>query len=397
MFKKNLPLIFLAIVFLSFDNKTQAMQESDLESTSEKTTLQRDTFNCEHEPCNTLKFLAASALIKILETQGINLNALDPENENHRRILETIPVELIEYCHKYPIKPIIHNHIASLEQFKEHECLKITDENLNNYNRLLHQLVNSIDIRDINIEAILFAINNNFKSAIRCYPYSNITLKDINVILKLLMQPKDVDILDQEKTCLNNIWDFIWVQNCHALFKLLAGNRKLLPPLNHIISSNQILDGKINGLMFLVRYKIDINLFKLIIDEEKNKNYDWKQLLSMRIKDGNTILHCAAIRCSKDILEVILELIKEKGLHNLINIQTHSDETALMIAANFGDDEIVKLLIDHGANINISSDRSWRTALYYATMLKKISLLIDHINPERLKKIDQCIELLTTK
>jgi len=31
VFKKNLPLIFLATIFLSFDNQTKAMQESTAE------------------------------------------------------------------------------------------------------------------------------------------------------------------------------------------------------------------------------------------------------------------------------------------------------------------------------------------------------------------------------
>jgi len=414
MFKKNLPLIFLITVFLSFDNQTKAMQESDLESTSEKTKeLQRNTLFCKycgHEPCNTLKFLAASEYLKTLKAQGIDLNALDHENENYRRILETVPEELIEYCQKCPIIPIIHKHIASLEKSKEYKCLKFTDENLCIYNTLLHKLINNIDIQNISIELILFEVEHlNLHNKI-------MTLEDFNVVLKLLLQPKDIDLSDQERTCLNNIWNFIVEYDYYLLFELLAKNRKLLPPLNHIIVGgrlNQMLGNSINGLMFLVKYGTDINpfepiidkekninLLKSVIDDEKNKNYDWKMLLNVQDRDRSTILHCA-VNNSKDILQIILELIKAKGLHDLlydlINTQSKYGQTTLMMVANwcFCDNEIVQLLIDHGANINIPSELSGRTALYEVIRGKEMLLgYKDNINPERLEQFNRCIELL---
>jgi len=381
MFKKNLPLIFIATIFVSFDNQTKAMQESDVTPISEKTEPQQDIFHCKQEPCNTLKFIAASKWLAALKAHGINIFALDSDNEDHKRILENVPEELIEYCKKCPIFPLIHKHITDLKQFKGFykDIKKITDESLDSYNILLHKLVSSIDIQDINMKEMLSELEEIFYSIL-----SSITLKDINIVLRLLIELGNTEFEDYQISSLNMIWDNLACKNKKNLIKLLAKNKRLMPSLTHIFQDNHTF------LLWLVRCN-DINLFKSIINEERNKPYNWEELFSIRSTIGWAVLHFA-VEESTDILEVLLELIKEKGLD--INTQTNNvGLTPLMIAARNGDYEIVKLLIDHKANINLKC-KSGKTASDYAILGKKRLLCRDNIDPERLKKVNRCIELL---
>jgi len=390
MFKKIFPLIFLATVFLSVDNQTRAMQESDLESTSEKTTLQRDIFNCKQEICcmlseilkdsqqicPSLKFLAASEYLKTLKSPVQELDTLGAK----------IPQELIEYCKQCYLIPfinLIHKHLASLERFKRRRTRKITKQNFNSYNMLLHQLLLSpyINIRDINIEMILQSFWPAFERCPR-----NITVENINVMLKLLMQPlKEYPAFSEEEIfCLNNIWKLIRKSEATDLLKLIAKNIKFLPQLNQILGTRT----DETFFKFLIRLN-DIDLFKSIINEEKNTN--WEELFSNG--RGFDFLDYA-LEVKPKMLEVLLELIKEKGLRldDFINIQDNNyGKTLLMIAAIDSNDKIIKLLIDHGADTTIL-DPLGNMALDYA-----IENRARWPNPARdIKlKLDRCIELLT--
>jgi len=335
MFKKNFALIFLAKIFLSFANQTKTMQETDLTS--------------------------------------ISIEVLD-------------------------------EHIDSLIHLQEHKYLKITDENLNIYRKLLLKFLSYIDIQEVNLKDILLVFDVNFKITsvnYDCYSKYIIncitTLEDINAVLDLLLSSKEyIDCSYQEVEHLNRIFDLImdlWdFSGPKELFKLLTKNR-LLPPLDHFIDLK--FGGSSNFFIYLVNIAIDINLFKSIINEEKNKDYNWEKLFNMRTRSGCTILHYAA-KTSKNILKVILELTIEKNiLNDFINKKTYNGVTPLMVAADSINEEIVKLLIDHGANPNILS-KGGKTALDYARNLKK-ELEEDKYNNnhEKLKRVDQCIELLT--
>jgi len=428
MFKKNFPLIFITTIFLSFDKQTKAMQESDLGSTSEAT-IQQDIFHCGQEicrilsttyfeiikdiPCHSLKFLAASKFLEILKTQGYSVST-----ENLQKI--ALPEDLIEYCklcYLIPLIPIInliHQHIASLEQFKKHKYLKMTDQNLNSYKTLLHNLIFKIDLQNINIQKILSAFNENFKSEIKKYERSRphceycknsrklfyhpfhihlaqiVTLEDINMVLKLLIQSEDTTCSDHKIKCY--IWDMIFSKNLIDLFKLIATNKKLLPRLEERIPYDFTGD---TIIIFLLRWPNEVDLFRSIINEEKKKNYNWKRLFNMRFGLKRlSILHYAA-NGSTNNLEVILELMKEKELKldNFINAKTDNGRTALMYAAYYGSDENVQLLINHGANINISTNGE--KALHYAIKSKEKLLRKGDIDPETLEKLNRCIELLT--
>jgi len=401
MLKKQFTLIFLATVFLSFDNQTKAMQES----TTEVFPLQQDIL-CEQEISNilTLKSLAALRFLETLKAKGIDLSTLDPENKDRENILKIIPEELKAYCHYCQIIPsIIDTHINSIKQFKEDENLKITEENLNNYNKLLHILLhNTINIEGINIKLIL----QSFRSALKHYNQNTITLEDINLFLKLLMQPitikYDSRVSEQEIICLNKIWNFIGRKPHHfILLTLSTKNIKVLPPLHYIIDT--IHNGaKQTFFMFLAHWP-DINSFKIILNKETNKNYNWEKLFSMRDSYNETVLHHAVHGFKKNMLEVILGLINEKSLRldDFINAQNIYGQTPLIKAASIGNYAIVKLLTDHEADINISS-KEGKTALDYAIEYRnQINRKIDKnhtLYSEIFKKVEQklnrCIELL---
>jgi len=406
MFKKQFTLIFLATAFLSFDNKTQAMTEP----TTSKTIKLQNTLHsnyCWQEPCNTLKFLAASALIKTLENQGIDLNDLNPENKNHRKILGTMPAESIEYCQKCQIiSDLINQHINTLEQFKAYEHLKINEKILYRYNKLLYKLFcDNIDMHYIGIEKILSRIYDKFASNINIHPHNHITLEDINVLLQLSMQPliikEDINLSKQKATCLDKIWNFIDTDlyAYNALLNLIIKNNpKLLPPLNHIVKDQ--FNNTENFLMFLVKHNIDITFLKSIIDEEKNKDYNWEQFFSMRTEPYNyTILHCAADdwgNIYKGTFKIILNLMKEKKLKldNFINTQDDDGHTPLILATISGRDEIIELLIKHGADINIP-DAEGQTALDYVYGYRDWVLARINSNPnDNVLGKKRCIELL---
>lgn len=279
MLKKQFTLIFLATIFLFFDKQIKAMQEPNLESTS-KNPIKQSILNCKHEPCNTLKFQAASKLIEILKAQEIDINT-----SNTDALAETldIPKELIIFCKQCSILSLIHKHIISLEQFEKDEdikymkrffkakvCLNINEENLYHYNKLLHELFyNGIDVQNVNVKKMLNKIRRSLKSRIihSKNATNSITLEDIIVTLNLIQSSKEhIAFSEPEIICLNNIWKFIWGDKCTDLFMLIVKNKKLLPQLNEIIGPH----GE-TFFMFLIELLNNTDLFESIINEEKKQ------------------------------------------------------------------------------------------------------------------------------
>jgi len=386
MLKKHLSFILLISAFLSFDKQLNAMHEPEIKTEQAK-------YVCKQNLCsNTLKCLAAAKCLEVFKAKGIDINDLS---------YNILPEELKGYCQTCSIIPSLHKHIASLEQFKQHQSNNITEDNLNNYDKLLHELLNKIDISNINLEEILSKISENFQGPSL---YAHITLADINALLKLLIQSitiGDQPLSEKELICMNKIWSFICRNDCIDLLKLLVKNRKnnLLPQLNNIIDNNGEYSTNTNFFMFLVSMKIDINLFKYIINQEKHKNYSWKQLFKMHDYENKSILHYAY---NPGILEIILELMKEKGLEiiKFINKRKTDGKTPLMIAAQYHEPETVKLLINHGASIELKSNLG-QTALDYSNSTLNYFVMIEKDKKMDMgiykQKIQQCIELLTPK
>ena len=82
--------------------------------------------------------------------------------------------------------------------------------------------------------------------------------------------------------------------------------------------------------------------------------------LECRTKDGQTALHLAAQSGSMDILEhVLLPNLPQ----SLVNAQDSSGQTPLHIASRYSRESMVRLLLDHDADITVE-DRSGFTALH---------------------------------
>ncbi|PCG93086.1 Hypothetical protein PENO1_085300 [Penicillium occitanis (nom. inval.)] len=83
----------------------------------------------------------------------------------------------------------------------------------------------------------------------------------------------------------------------------------------------------------------------------------------------NTVLHHASMSKSIDLVERLL-----KYEPSLLDEQNTRGKSALLIAAEKGDFDIVKFLLGEGADI-MTRDRSRRTALHVATMNKSIEIV----------------------
>ena len=93
------------------------------------------------------------------------------------------------------------------------------------------------------------------------------------------------------------------------------------------------------------------------------------------VRDGRTVLIYAAWNGSTEVVKTLIEI----GAN--INIQNDNGDTALRLAARRGLTEIVKILVENGADMNIKDSRYGRTALIYAARegrTEVVKLLIDN-------------------
>jgi ankyrin repeat protein len=106
-------------------------------------------------------------------------------------------------------------------------------------------------------------------------------------------------------------------------------------------------------------------------------------------KYGRTALHLAAMNGHLEIVKLLLEHGAD------VNAKTKEGYgyTALHSAASNGHLEIVKLLLEHGADVNAKTKYGGYTALHSATMnghLEIVKLLLEHgadVNAKTKKKV----------
>ena len=80
----------------------------------------------------------------------------------------------------------------------------------------------------------------------------------------------------------------------------------------------------------------------------------------------------------QNLYNIAVELLKHK---TNLNLRSDSEKTALMYACENGDIQMVKLLLDYGADINLETKSKHFTALYFACwhgLVELIKLLIDN-------------------
>jgi len=385
MLNKSIFSILVAVL-LSFGNPLRAMENPEQGGISmENLPIDEST---KVKAVDSLKRIAACK-VDALIMDGIDLRTADGLS------LSGLPEELREYA----VSVLINEYCAPLKQLKEEEkwlSLNITEENLENFKKLLYEL---LGCDGKSVKTILLSLDN--------YCIKNL-LHDVCMLLHVLIQRNGSYnyLLSQEEqiSCNKIISHALW-QDKIELFRLLISN-KLFPRLNDIINV-----GNSSGSFFkaIALYCKDIDLFNSIIAIEESKECCWSDLLGLSGgygSFGSSVLHCAVESTSKDKVEAILKLIQEQGLSDFIDAQDVHGRTALMIAAVNGDCEIVELLINNGASINIvpvgkvcALVSARRTLADLEYVLNDVNLTSEERNcfERRMQAALKCVELLGAK
>jgi ankyrin repeat protein len=90
------------------------------------------------------------------------------------------------------------------------------------------------------------------------------------------------------------------------------------------------------------------------------------ELINARDKDGSTPLHCATWKGQQEVVALLLEQGADVNAHNS---NEHWGTTPLHAAAHANQAAIAQLLIDHGADLN-AKDSEGRTPMLHTTLHK---------------------------
>jgi len=359
MLNKSTFSILMAVLF--FVNSLRAMEDPNRDKNLEQGIQKQDSKENESS-----KTTACSLKDIIVRKLGLEvLSKIDPT---------AFPEELREYG----IKFLINEHCATLEKFKENgHAYGITEKDLNNYKQVLCELCEK-QIEGIDLALAEFGKCWHAEDG-KCWPviFSYMSLFDVVEFLKILAKQNnnlDTALSDYELICRDEVLNYILNTKNVELFKLLL-NKGLLPRLDYKININNY-NYNVNNYVCsffkrLVRCKFSY-FFETVMQKEKDKDYDWKQLFDQeedyRMGDTPRIRNAMinAVRCfDQNIFKAILELAREKGLLD-INAQDHcSGWTILISAVNDYNFELVKLLLENGADISIKSYNG-KTALDHA-------------------------------
>ncbi|BFZ23411.1 hypothetical protein BsWGS_26450 [Bradybaena similaris] len=205
----------------------------------------------------------------------------------------------------------------------------------------------------------------------------------VNIIGVLLDAGADVNAVNSEnKTPLMesknaDVVNFL-VQRGAVVNKKRKGNSPLHSPVTYILSRYYFQPGSadkekiieallqhrasVNGrscggrtpLMIAVSNIASRSILQMLLDHGAN--------VTAKDSKGNTVLHIAAEKDSTENMESLLQKTKAK---KMINVQNKEGLTALMISTNKCGHKTMKVLIDHGADVNIK-DFSGNTALLLA-------------------------------
>jgi len=365
MINKSTFSILMAVLF--FVNSSRAMEDPSQDRGSEQVAQEQDSKESKSSKTTTCS-------LKDIIVKRVGLKALCILSP------KIFPEELREYG----IQFLINEHCAPLEKFKENKeyaYLKVTEENLNNYKKLLYGLCEN------QVEVGCLALAEFGK----CWPdiFRYMALYDICEFLKILTKQSngfDITLSDNELLFRDKVLHYILNNKNVELFKLLL-NKGLLPRLDYKINISN------NDVCRFLRRLISSGssyFFETILQKEKNKDYNWKELFDQeegRIMGGMALMPnvmlTAADFFEKNIFKAILALAKEKESLD-INVRDPrkgaDGYTILMVAVYFFNVELVELVLENGADINIKSN-SGRTALDYAkAYLDQINLELDRVN-----------------
>jgi len=309
--------------------------------------------------------------------------------------LDNLPEELREYC-----MITINEDCASLKRVND-----ITEKSLEDFKKLVCELYKKQGKAVCIISSILPIPSG--KGFTICF----FKLEEINTLLGILIRCSALEnilLTEQELDCRNKIIIHALRTNKIELGQLLISNN-LLPRLDDRIKTHNMTCSFLKHLVYLSRYSID--LFNIILNEEKNKNYNWKELFDQEAisKQGQEKLsdNIVQMAASESYNDAILKLVKEKELlEEYINIRDSKlFNTPLMNAARNSNVEAVKFLIENGAHMN-TKFCDGKTALHYAQKEFKtyerflnekpssISLKYCEYWEEKKQRASECVKLL---
>jgi len=160
-----------------------------------------------------------------------------------------------------------------------------------------------------------------------------------------------------------NYQKFVEEKNWDALFHKLIyiesmGAQEFLKALAEIINVN--VRQETSPLWAAIKWTCDNELLKILL---KRTGTD----PNLRSTKGNTVLHLAVCEYNRRVIEILLD---HGARVDEINDRI---KTPLMKAAKFGNEEVVKLLLAHGADPN-RRDEFDLTALHYAVFSREMNL-----------------------
>lgn len=124
-------------------------------------------------------------------------------------------------------------------------------------------------------------------------------------------------------------------------------------------------------------WNIDINLDNINVQPDQVTEQD---------QDGDTILHYAVIN---ENIHLVKEVLQVAADYSVLNILNDMKQTALHLAVLTHQPHIVRLLISHGASIDIR-DRNGNTALHLACQRGCLTCVQQLTKPLHQKEIDSC-------
>jgi len=260
----------------------------------------------------------------------------------------------------------IDQHCAFLEQFKEEKFafLMVNGETLRLYKGLL-KAMSAKQHKDL--DDILKIVDSHFRFILDLFEEgvleeknTLITLGHINILLKVLSTCGMVKNSDREPSTvklLNHITYAAFI-NCddHESYDNLCwvlAKNDLLPTLDYVFNIDNNND---NFFKVFVCNNIDIKLFRYIINKVTNKDKDyWIKLFSARFEGGKTILHLVCDLRYANELQILLKIMKEKGLdlNDFIFMLDDDQKTPLdIVLENY---DLIRVLInkdEEGDEIN---------------------------------------------
>jgi len=363
MFKKIFNFVFLVSALLSFNYFVEAMEQPTKRRKLEQINENEESKSAEANGFNS--FNSTDYLEKIRYELG--------ENARISMILDKIDSDVPEHLKKDCKSLIINENCTVLEQlFKTEwlERLKLTEENLGNYRKLLHEML-AKQHPDFNL--ILSIFDNYFQFLLKGYDDDEdiIFLEDINILLMILIrgivegrsvsfdaiasqeERKGIERIIYEAIIAGSLCSRDPVINNDLSILLLKNN--LLPALDYHFF--ETYGENTNFFMMIAQGCYNAELFSSIIDREKSKVYDrgyWNRLFSTCNHTGDTVLHFATYSNCKNKFKVILKLMEEKklALEDFINIKSKYKKSPLGLALTNHHFEAFQLCYDKEEEVN---------------------------------------------